>query len=83
MMLYGFIGLGELGWNLANSLIKAGFDVSVNDKDEDKAQSLQGQNAYDLGSQHRKCIDGVLGSLAISFDGCAKEGLIWNCFNGG
>ena len=43
-MRYGFIGLGELGWNLANSLIKAGFDVSVNDKDEDKAQSLQGAN---------------------------------------
>ncbi len=36
-MQYGFIGLGELGGHLAVSLIKAGFDVTVHDRDRNRA----------------------------------------------
>jgi 3-hydroxyisobutyrate dehydrogenase len=32
-MRYGFIGLGNLGGHLAVSLLKAGFEVTVNDLD--------------------------------------------------
>ena len=32
-MRYGFIGLGNLGGHLAASLLKAGFEVTVNDLD--------------------------------------------------
>ena len=39
-MRYGFIGLGHLGRNLAGSLIKAGFDVTVNDLDRTNAEAL-------------------------------------------
>ena len=38
-MKYGFIGLGNLGRNLATSLVRAGFDVTVHDRD---AMPLQG-----------------------------------------
>jgi 3-hydroxyisobutyrate dehydrogenase len=37
-MRYGFIGLGELGGHLAASLIRAGFDVAVHDRDRAKAE---------------------------------------------
>ena len=36
-MRYGFIGLGELGGHLAASLVAAGFEVAVHDRDRDKA----------------------------------------------
>jgi len=36
-MRYGFIGLGELGGHLAASLIKAGFEVTVHDRDKVRA----------------------------------------------
>jgi 3-hydroxyisobutyrate dehydrogenase len=39
-MRYGFVGLGHLGRHLAGSLIKAGFDVTVNDLDPQNASSL-------------------------------------------
>ncbi len=39
-MRYGFIGLGHLGANLAGSLLKAGFDLTVNDVDRSKAGAL-------------------------------------------
>ncbi|WEZ82993.1 NAD(P)-dependent oxidoreductase [Rhizobium sp. 32-5/1] len=39
-MRYGFIGLGHLGANLAGSLLKAGFDLTVNDVDRGKARAL-------------------------------------------
>jgi len=39
-MRYGFIGLGHLGANLAGSLLKAGFDLTVNDVDRGKAGAL-------------------------------------------
>ncbi|MEQ8739641.1 MAG: NAD(P)-binding domain-containing protein [Hoeflea sp.] len=32
-MRYGFIGLGNLGGHLAVSMLKAGFEVTVNDLD--------------------------------------------------
>ena len=39
-MNYGYIGLGNLGGHLAASLIKAGFTVTVHDKDPAAAQRL-------------------------------------------
>lgn len=36
-MRYGFIGLGELGGHLAANLIKAGYDVTVHDRDRARA----------------------------------------------
>ena len=39
-MLYGFIGLGHLGRYLAGSLLKAGFDLTVNDLDKANATTL-------------------------------------------
>ncbi|MBX9455047.1 MAG: NAD(P)-dependent oxidoreductase [Rhizobium sp.] len=44
-MRYGFIGLGHLGRFLAGSLIKAGFDLTVNDLDKANAESLIGAGA--------------------------------------
>jgi 3-hydroxyisobutyrate dehydrogenase len=40
MMRYGFIGLGHLGRFLAGSLVRAGFDLTVNDLDEINAEAL-------------------------------------------
>jgi 3-hydroxyisobutyrate dehydrogenase len=37
-MRYGYIGLGNLGGHIAASLLRAGFDVTVHDKDESLAQ---------------------------------------------
>jgi 3-hydroxyisobutyrate dehydrogenase len=39
-MRYGFIGLGHLGRYLAGSLLKAGFDLTVNDLDKTNARTL-------------------------------------------
>jgi 3-hydroxyisobutyrate dehydrogenase len=39
-MHYGYIGLGNLGGHLAASLLRAGFSVSVHDKDKSLADSL-------------------------------------------
>ncbi|MCB1444966.1 MAG: NAD(P)-dependent oxidoreductase [Rhizobiaceae bacterium] len=39
-MRYGYVGLGHLGRYLAGSLVKAGFDVTVNDLDKANADSL-------------------------------------------
>jgi 3-hydroxyisobutyrate dehydrogenase len=39
-MRYGFIGLGHLGRYLAGSLVRAGFDLTVNDLDKDNARTL-------------------------------------------
>ena len=39
-MRYGFIGLGHLGRYLAGSLLKAGFDLTVNDLDKANATTL-------------------------------------------
>lgn len=40
MQKIGFIGLGNLGFHLANSLVKAGFLVTVNDLNKDSASGL-------------------------------------------
>src|SRR4051794_9758203 len=45
-MRYGFVGLGELGGHLAASLVKAGFSVTVHDRDPAKMARL-----VDLGAQ--------------------------------
>jgi 3-hydroxyisobutyrate dehydrogenase len=39
-MRYGFIGLGNLGAHLAGSLVREGFDVTVNDLDRSAAEPL-------------------------------------------
>lgn len=44
-MKYGFIGLGNLGANLANSLLAAGFEVSVNDLDRSRASDPEARGA--------------------------------------
>lgn len=44
-MRYGFIGLGHLGQHLAGSLVKAGFDVVVNDANPGAAADLLAQGA--------------------------------------
>ena len=40
-MHYGFIGLGNLGGHLAASLLRAGFDVSVHDRNRQAADRLR------------------------------------------
>jgi len=42
---YGFIGLGNLGRNLAGSLVRDGFDVTVTDINQDAAASLVAKGA--------------------------------------
>ena len=44
-MKYGFIGLGHLGRNLAGSLLRAGFAVTVTDLDPKSAESLLAKGA--------------------------------------
>ncbi len=44
-MKYGFIGLGHLGQHLAGSLLREGFDVTVNDLDKKNAESLIAKGA--------------------------------------
>lgn len=44
-MKYAFIGLGNLGRHLANSLLRAGFSVTVTDLNPDAAQGLIAQGA--------------------------------------
>ncbi|MDO6966540.1 NAD(P)-dependent oxidoreductase [Rhizobium alvei] len=44
-MRYGFIGLGNLGQHLAGSLIREGFDVTVNDLDRGNAEVLIAKGA--------------------------------------
>ena len=39
-MRYGYIGLGNLGGHLANSLLKAGFEVVVHDRNRALADRL-------------------------------------------
>lgn len=45
-MKYGFIGLGHLGRNLAGSLLRAGFAVTVTDLDPKSAEGLLAQGAH-------------------------------------
>ena len=45
-MKYGFIGLGNLGRNLAGSLVREGFDVTVTDINQAAAASLIRNGAH-------------------------------------
>jgi len=45
-MKYGFIGLGHLGRNLAGSLLRAGFAVTVTDLDPKSAEGLLAKGAH-------------------------------------
>ena len=44
-MKIGFIGLGNVGFKLANSLLETGFDISVYDLDRSTAQQLENSGA--------------------------------------
>ena len=44
-MKIGFIGLGNVGFKLANSLLEAGFDISIYDLDRSTAQQLENSGA--------------------------------------
>ncbi len=46
----GFVGLGNLGRHLATSLLRAGFPLTVNDRDESAARSLLDAGARWAGS---------------------------------
>jgi 3-hydroxyisobutyrate dehydrogenase len=43
---YGFVGLGNLGRNLAGSLVREGFDVTVTDINQDAAAGLLEKGAH-------------------------------------
>ena len=45
-MKYGFIGLGHLGANLAGSLLREGFDVTVTDINRENSQKLLNAGAH-------------------------------------
>jgi 3-hydroxyisobutyrate dehydrogenase len=45
-MHYGFIGLGHLGRNLAGSLLRAGFELTINDLDSKNAEELIADGAH-------------------------------------
>ena len=49
-MRFGFIGLGTLGAHLAANLVRAGFEVTVHDLDEQASASLIGTGAVWAGS---------------------------------
>jgi 3-hydroxyisobutyrate dehydrogenase len=49
-MKYGYIGLGNLGGHLAASLIRAGFDVTVHDRDPGLAERHRAMGAAVAGS---------------------------------
>ena len=39
-MKIGFIGLGNVGFKLANSILESGFDLLINDLDKNTGKSL-------------------------------------------
>jgi 3-hydroxyisobutyrate dehydrogenase len=45
-MRIGFVGVGRLGRHLAASLVRAGFDVTVHDRDESRVQELAEVGAH-------------------------------------
>jgi len=64
-MRYGFIGLGHLGRNLAGSLQKAGFSITVNDLDRTSAESLiaDGAGWADTPADVARSVDAVITCL--------------------
>ena len=45
-MKVGFIGLGNVGFKLANSLLESGFPLTVHDIDKEKAKELVDKGAH-------------------------------------
>ena len=64
-MRYGFIGLGNLGAHLAGSLVRAGFDVTVNDLRKENAEPLiaRGAKWADTPKEAAAQVDAVLTCL--------------------
>ncbi len=64
-MHYGYIGLGNLGGHLANSLLRAGFKVTVHDKDRSLADRLiaAGATWADNAADVAKAVDHVITCL--------------------
>ena len=64
-MRYGFIGLGNLGQNLAASLLRAGFDLTVNDLSRANAAALLAAGAHwaDTPQALARSVDAVITCL--------------------
>jgi 3-hydroxyisobutyrate dehydrogenase len=87
-MRYGFIGLGNLGGKLAGSLLRKGFDLTVNDRDRAQAEPLLAAGAKwaDSPAETAENVDAVITCLpspTIServleqILAAAKPGLTW------
>ena len=57
-MKVGFIGLGNVGGKLANSLIRNKFDLTVRDLDENLMRSFKDQGAK-VGNSHKEIAEEV------------------------
>lgn len=64
-MHYGYVGLGNLGAHLANSLLKAGFKVTVHDRNRKVAERLIDAGAVwaDSAAEVAKSVDAVITCL--------------------
>jgi 3-hydroxyisobutyrate dehydrogenase len=62
-MTYGFIGLGNLGAGLAGSLVRAGFEVCVYDRDPDCVARVSGARATGSPAEVAAASDAVLTCL--------------------
>ncbi len=64
-MHYGYVGLGNLGAHLANSLLKAGFKVTVNDRNPKVAERLiaAGATWADSAAEVAASVDAVITCL--------------------
>ena len=76
-MRYGFIGLGHLGANLAGSLLKAGFDLTVNDVGSQQGRCPAGSRRRLGGDAVRPCCKRRCGyhlpALAVHFRKSARR----------
>ena len=64
-MRYGFIGLGNLGQKLAGSLLRGGFDVTINDISRENAAALLAAGAHwaDAPADMARAVDAVITCL--------------------
>lgn len=86
---YGFIGLGNLGFHLANSLVRAGFDVTVHDLNQALAEPLLKAGAQWAASARATAerVDGVFTCLpspkAVSLVVSGEDGILAGLKPGG
>ena len=81
-MKVGFIGLGNVGFKLANSLLETGFDISIYDLDRSTAQVLEDAGAKWVNSPKEMadscniCITCLPSPMAVSKALEGEEGLL-------